>query len=199
MYNRFVKRILDIFLSLCAIIVLSPALLLISCAIKLDSRGKVFFRQKRVGRGKTFFGILKFRTMRSDTPHDIPTHLLSDPDEWITRIGRFLRRTSLDELPQLFNILAGQMSFVGPRPALWNQDDLIAERDKYGANDIRPGLTGLAQVSGRDELSIPEKARLDGEYTKNLGFPLDFRCFLRTVGNVLTHRGIKEGGTGEGK
>ena len=157
----------------------------------------MFFRQKRVGIGKRHFQILKFRTMRIDTPHDMPTHLLHDPEQYITRMGRFLRKTSLDELPQLFNILAGDMSVIGPRPALWNQDDLIAERDKYGANDVKPGLTGWAQINGRDELPIPVKAKLDGEYVQRLGFLFDCKCFFGTITSVLRHDGVVEGGTGE--
>ena len=196
MYQRFIKRILDVMVSFLAILVLLPVLLILMLAIKLDSPGPVFFTQKRVGIRKSHFPILKFRTMRIDTPRDVPTHLLSDPEQWITRVGRFLRRTSLDELPQVFNILAGQMSVVGPRPALWNQFDLIQERDKYGANDIRPGLTGWAQINGRDELEIPEKAKLDGEYTQNLSFWLDVKCIFGSIGAVLHSKGHVEGGTG---
>ena len=168
----------------------------ISLAIKLDSPGPVLFRQKRVGIHKTHFQILKFRTMRTDTPHDMPTHLLADPDQYITRVGRFLRKTSLDELPQLFNILKGDMAVVGPRPALWNQYDLLAERDRYGANDLRPGLTGWAQIHGRDELEIPDKARLDGYYVQHMSFGFDLRCIFGTVWSVLRSDGVVEGGTG---
>lgn len=197
MYRRFVKRFLDIALSLAGIVVLALPLALISLAVKLDSPGPVFFRQKRFGIHKSFFNILKFRTMRTDTPKDMPTHLLSDPTKWITRTGAFLRKTSLDELPQLFNILAGQMSVIGPRPALWNQEDLIALRDEYGANDVMPGLTGWAQINGRDELPLDVKARLDGEYAKNISFAFDLKCFFGTVKSVLSHDGVVEGGTGQ--
>ncbi|MBR4940441.1 MAG: sugar transferase [Clostridia bacterium] len=196
MYKSFFKRFLDILLSGAGIALLSPLLLVLVIAIKLDTPGPVFFVQKRVGRGKSHFGILKFRTMRTDTPRDCPTHLLQDPQQWITKTGKFLRRTSLDELPQLFNIFAGQMSVVGPRPALWNQFDLIAERDRYGANDVLPGLTGWAQINGRDELPIDVKARLDGEYVKNLSFGFDMKCFFGTFRSVLKHDGVVEGGTG---
>ncbi|MBE6948318.1 MAG: sugar transferase [Ruminococcaceae bacterium] len=170
--------------------------IILSIAVKLDSPGPVFFKQKRVGINKTHFNILKFRTMRTDTPKDMPTHLLTDPEQYITKVGKFLRKTSLDELPQLFNVFVGNMSVVGPRPALWNQYDLIAERDKYGANDIRPGLTGWAQINGRDELEIPVKARLDGEYVEKLSFGFDMKCFFGTITSVLRHDGVVEGGTG---
>lgn len=196
-YNRIVKRIIDLVLSALIMLILSPLLLLLVLAIKLDSKGPVLFRQKRVGAGKSTFSILKFRTMRIDTPHDMPTHLLENPDQYITRVGAFLRKTSLDELPQLWNIFAGQMSFVGPRPALWNQYDLIEARDIYHANDVRPGLTGWAQINGRDELEIDLKAKLDGEYVSNLSFPFDLKCFFGTFGYVLGRKGIVEGGTGE--
>ncbi|MCI6739807.1 MAG: sugar transferase [Bacteroidales bacterium] len=197
MYQKFVKRGLDLVLSFCALVVLSPLLLAISVWIKCDSPGPVLFRQKRVGKGKDLFFILKFRTMRTDTPKDVPTHLLQDPDAYITRSGHFLRKTSLDELPQIWNILVGQMSIVGPRPALWNQYDLLEERDKYGANDVTPGLTGWAQVNGRDELEIPVKAKLDGEYVARLSFGMDLKCFFLTIARVLTHKGVVEGGTGQ--
>ncbi len=193
------KRTLDLILSFGACLVLSPALLLLCIAIKMDSRGPVLFKQKRVGIHKTYFHILKFRTMRIDTPKDMPTHLLANPDQYITKVGHFLRKSSLDELPQLFNILKGDMSYVGPRPALWNQDDLVAERDKYGANDVLPGLTGWAQINGRDELEIPVKAKLDGEYVKRMSFAFDLRCFLGTFVSVLKADGVYEGGTGEMK
>ncbi|WP_394958906.1 sugar transferase [Candidatus Allofournierella merdavium] len=193
MYKRFGKRALDLVCSGLAIVCLSPVLAVIALWVKASSPGPVLFTQKRVGRGKTFFRIYKFRTMRIDTPHDMPTHLLENPDAFITSAGRFLRRTSLDELPQIFNIFLGQMSVVGPRPALWNQDDLVAERDKYGANDCVPGLTGYAQVHGRDELPIPVKAELDGYYAKNLSFGLDVKIFFRTIGSVLHHEGVVEG------
>ena len=197
MYQKFAKRLLDLLLSGIGIVVLSPVLLVLVVAIKLDSPGPVLFRQKRVGIHKTHFHILKFRTMRIDTPKDTPTHLLDNPQQWITRVGGFLRKTSLDELPQIFNIFAGQMSVIGPRPALWNQYDLIAERDKYGANDVLPGLTGWAQINGRDELPIDVKARLDGEYVQRLSFAFDVKCFFGTVVSVLKHDGVVEGGTGE--
>ena len=193
MYKRFFKRALDFLCSGLAILCLSPVLAVIAVWVKASSPGPVLFTQKRVGRGKTFFKIYKFRTMRADTPHDMPTHMLENPDAFITSAGRFLRRTSLDELPQIFNIFLGQMSIVGPRPALWNQDDLVAERDKYGANDCVPGLTGYAQVHGRDELPIPVKAELDGYYAKNLSFALDVKIFFRTIGSVLHHEGVVEG------
>lgn len=191
-----IKRIIDIVLSLLACVLLLPVFLLIVAAIKIDSKGPILFKQKRVGINKSHFYILKFRTMRIDTPKDVPTHLLENPEQWITRVGKFLRKTSLDELPQIFNILAGHMSIIGPRPALWNQFDLIEERDKYGANDIRPGLTGWAQIHGRDELSIEEKSRLDGEYVKNIGFKMDIKCFFGTIISVLKSDGVVEGGTG---
>ena len=191
-----VKRILDIILSFTGLVILSPVFLILGLAIKVDSRGPLLFKQKRVGKGKSHFNILKFRTMRRDTPKDIPTHLLEDPDQYITRVGKFLRKTSLDELPQIWNILVGEMSIIGPRPALWNQYDLIDERDMYGANDIRPGLTGWAQVNGRDELPIDVKARLDGEYIKSLGFGFDMKCFFLTIVSVFRHDGVVEGGTG---
>ena len=196
-YRQYIKRILDIMLSLLGILLLSPIWLLIMLAIKVNSRGPVFFIQKRVGYQKRFFNIYKFRTMRSDTPKDVPTHLLSDPDQWITKVGRFLRKTSLDELPQLINILKGDMSIIGPRPALWNQEDLVEERDKYRANNVRPGLSGWAQINGRDELEIPIKAKLDGEYVKRLSFLFDCRCFWGTILSVLKKDGVVEGGTGK--
>ena len=196
MYKKFGKRLIDLLLSGCAIVVLFPVLLFLMIAIKVDSPGPVFFRQKRVGIHKSHFGILKFRTMRIDTPKDCPTHLLENPEQWITKVGKFLRKTSLDELPQLFNIFCGQMSIIGPRPALWNQFDLIEERDKYGANDVMPGLTGWAQINGRDELPIDVKAKLDGEYVQNLSFAFDVKCFLGTIVSVLKHEGVVEGGTG---
>ena len=188
-----VKRILGLLLSLLALVVLSPLLLILSAIIRLTSPGPVFFRQRRVGIGKTHFMIYKFRTMRIDAPKDQPTHLLKDPSAYITPVGRFLHRSSLDELPQLLNISKGEMAVVGPRPALWNQFDLIAERDKYGANDVRPGLTGWAQINGRDELPIDVKARLDGEYVKRMSFGFDMRCILGTVVKVLRSEGVVEG------
>ena len=199
MYKRFGKRALDVLLSGLGLIVLSPLFLIISIAIKAEDPGPVFFRQKRVGIHKTYFNIVKFRSMRQDTPHDMPTHLLSDPQRWITKTGHFLRKTSLDELPQIAQIFTGKMSIIGPRPALWNQYDLIAQRDQYGANDITPGLTGWAQVNGRDELEIEEKARLDGEYAQNISFGMDMKIFWMTVKNVLQGSGVVEGGPKEMK
>lgn len=189
----WVKRACDLFISLVSIVLLSPLFALIAMLIKVDSKGPIFFKQKRFGRHKTYFQIFKFRTMRSDSPQDVPTHLLEAPDEWITWIGRLLRKTSLDELPQLFNILKGEMSLIGPRPALWNQFDLIAERDKYGANELPVGLTGWAQINGRDELPIVLKAKLDGEYAERFGFLMDCRCFLRTLMKVFWGSGVVEG------
>lgn len=197
MYEKFVKRGIDVFLSFMACIVLSPFYLLIMLAIKIDSKGPVFFKQRRIGKDCKEFNILKFRTMRIDTPHDMPTHLLENPEQYITTVGKFLRKTSLDELPQIFNILAGQMSIIGPRPALWNQYDLIEERDKYGANNIKPGLTGWAQINGRDELEIEVKARLDGEYVERMSFGFDIKCFFGTIISVLKSDGVVEGGTGQ--
>lgn len=203
MYRHFFKRLIDFVLSLVAIIVLIPVWLIISLAIVIDDPGPVFFTQKRVGKNKKLFKILKFRTMKMCTPHDMPTHMLENPEQYITKVGGFLRKTSLDELPQIFNIFAAKMSIIGPRPALWNQDDLIAERDRYGANDVRPGLTGWAQINGRDELEIPVKAKLDGEYAAALkkgkfrGFAMDVKCFFGTIKSVLKHDGVVEGGTGE--
>lgn len=194
-----IKRGIDVVLSGAAIILLSPVLGGLSLAIKLDSNGPILFKQKRVGKNKELFEIWKFRTMKTDTPKDMPTHMLSDPEQYITRVGKFLRKTSLDELPQLFNIFKGEMSIIGPRPALWNQDDLIEERDKYGANDVTPGLTGWAQINGRDELEIPVKARLDGVYIKNMGFLMDVKCFVGTILSVVKSEGVVEGGTGEMK
>ena len=194
-YQAFFKRLLDLLLSFLGIVLLSWLFLILIIAQKLDSKGPIFFKQKRVGKGKKYFHILKFRSMRIDTPRDMPTHMLENPDQYITKVGRFLRKTSLDELPQLFNIFAGHMSIVGPRPALWNQFDLLEERDRYGANDIRPGLTGWAQINGRDELEIPVKAKLDGEYVQNLTFAFDCKCFFGTFLKVLRHEGIVEGAT----
>ena len=197
MYKNFFKRLIDIVLSGVGIIVLIPFWIIIGLCIVVSDPGPVFFSQRRVGKNKKLFPILKYRTMKVDTPHDVPTHLLQNPEQYITKVGAFLRKTSLDELPQIFNIFVGQMSIIGPRPALWNQTDLIEERDKYGANDIRPGLTGWAQINGRDELEIPVKAKLDGEYVQNLGFFFDCRCFLWTIFSVLMREGVVEGGTGE--
>lgn len=192
----FMKRAIDLFLGIIGLVVLWPLILILVIWIKLDSKGPVLFKQKRVGIHKTHFNILKFRTMKIDTPKDTPTHLLENPEQYITKAGKFLRKTSLDELPQILNIIKGDMAIVGPRPALWNQYDLIEERDKYGANDIRPGLTGWAQVNGRDELEIPVKAALDGEYVKNMSFALDVKCIFKTAVQVFTHEGVVEGGTG---
>ena len=197
MYQKIFKRLIDIVLSGLGILVLLPVYLVIAVAVKLDDPGPVFFRQKRVGIHKTHFNILKFRTMKMNTPRDMPTHLLENPEQYITRVGKVLRKTSLDELPQIFQIFTGKMSIIGPRPALWNQDDLIAERDKYGANDVRPGLTGWAQINGRDELPIDVKARLDGEYMKNISFLFDCKCFFGTILSVLKSDGVVEGGTGQ--
>ncbi|HFU3705379.1 TPA: sugar transferase [Streptococcus suis] len=191
------KRILAIIISGSAIVILSPILLLVALAIKLDSRGPVLFKQKRVGKNKKHFMIYKFRSMYVDAPSDMPTHLLKDPTAMITKVGAFLRKTSLDELPQLFNIFKGEMAIVGPRPALWNQYDLIEERDKYRANDIRPGLTGWAQINGRDELEIDEKSKLDGYYVENMGLLLDIKCFFGTFISVAKSEGVVEGGTGQ--
>lgn len=188
-----VKRFFDLVCSLLGIILLSPLLLILALLVKCTSPGPVLFRQKRVGKNKTYFEILKFRSMRIDAPHDVPTHLLQNAQSAITPIGHFLRKTSLDELPQLFNILLGQMSVIGPRPALWNQYDLIAERDRYGANRLTPGLTGWAQVNGRDELPIPVKAKLDGYYAEHLSFSLDLKIFFKTIANVFSGAGIVEG------
>jgi O-antigen biosynthesis protein WbqP len=196
MYRRFFKPLFDFFAALAGLIILSPLFLALAAAIKIDSRGPVFFRQSRIGKNKKLFRIYKFRTMRSDTPRDVPTHLMEDPARHITKVGKFLRRTSLDELPQIINILFGQMSVIGPRPALWNQDDLAAERDKYGANGVRPGLTGLAQVNGRDELEIPVKARLDGDYVNRISLLTDIKIFFMTVAKVFRSDGVVEGGTG---
>ena len=196
MYQRYCKRLLDFVLSLAACIVLAPVMLIIAVWIKLDSPGPVFFRQRRVGAHKTHFNILKFRTMRGDTPHDVPTHLLKNADSYITKSGAFLRKTSLDELPQIYNILVGEMAIIGPRPALYNQYDLIEARDKVHANDVRPGLTGLAQVNGRDELPIDVKARYDGEYAANITFLGDLKIFFGTFGYVFHRKGVVEGGTG---
>ena len=197
MYKHFLKRLIDFILSTIGIILLALPMLIIALIIKIDDPGPVFFKQKRVGKGKKHFSLLKYRSMKMSTPHDTPTHLLENPEQYITKIGKFLRKSSLDELPQLFNIWLGQMSIIGPRPALWNQDDLIEERDKYGANDIKPGLTGWAQINGRDELEIPVKAKLDGEYVEKMGFFFDCKCFFGTFASVLKSDGVVEGGTGE--
>ena len=197
MYCKFFKRAIDIFLSFLGLIILSPIFALLALLIIIDDPGPVFFTQKRVGINKTFFQLHKFRSMKMSTPHDMPTHLLENPDQYITKMGKFLRKSSLDELPQIWDIFVGNMSIIGPRPALWNQDDLVAERDKYGANDVRPGLTGWAQINGRDELEIPVKAKFDGEYIENISFAFDCKCFFGTIFSVLKHDGVVEGGTGE--
>lgn len=195
-----VKRVLDIIICLPVCIILAPFMLIFAIAIKIDSPGPILFKQKRVGKDKKFFEIWKFRTMRIDTPKDMPTHMLSNPEAFITRIGKLYRKLSIDELPQLYQcLITNNLSLVGPRPALWNQDDLIAERDKYGANDIKPGITGWAQINGRDELEIPVKAKLDGDYVRSLGFLMDCRCFFGTLISVLRSDGVVEGGTGEMK
>ena len=196
MYQKFGKRMIDLILSACGILVLSPLYLILALAIKIDDPGPILFRQKRVGIHKSHFHIMKFRTMKMETPRDMPTHMLENPEQYITRVGRILRKTSLDELPQILQIFTGEMSIIGPRPALWNQFDLIEERDKYGANDVRPGLTGWAQINGRDELPIDEKARFDGEYVEKLSFAFDCKCFFGTIVSVLKHDGVVEGGTG---
>ena len=196
MYSKCIKRLIDLILSLIGLIILSPVLIIISILIKIDSKGPILFKQKRVGINKSFFNIYKFRTMYIDTPKDMPTHLLNNPEAYITKVGKFLRKTSLDELPQLINIIKGEMAVIGPRPALYNQEDLIELRDKYKANDIRPGLTGWAQIHGRDELEIEEKAKLDGYYTEHISFLLDIKCFFLTIASVLKHEGVVEGGTG---
>ena len=191
-----IKRIIDFILAFIALVLLSPLFLVLALWIKMDSKGPVFFKQKRIGINRSFFQIYKFRTMLSETPSDMPTHLLDNPDAFITKSGRFLRKTSLDELPQLINILKGEMAFIGPRPALWNQDDLADERDKYNANDVLPGLTGWAQINGRDELPIKDKAQLDGEYIQNMSFWFDIKCFFGTFISILKSDGVVEGGTG---
>ncbi|NMA17896.1 MAG: sugar transferase [Clostridiaceae bacterium] len=196
MYKHFFKRLLDILVSAITIVLLALPMGIIACVIKKEDPGPALFKQKRVGQHKRLFSIYKFRSMRLDTPKDVPTHLLDNPEQYLLKSGRFLRKSSLDELPQLFNIIKGDMSIIGPRPALWNQDDLIRERDRYGANDVVPGLTGWAQVHGRDELEIPVKAKLDGEYTKNLSFAMDVRCFILTLKSVFKGSGVVEGGTG---
>lgn len=195
MYEHFIKRLIDIVLSFLGIIVLSLPMLVIAVIIKTDDPGPVLFKQKRVGNHKSHFQLYKFRSMKMSTPHDTPTHLLENPDQYLLKCGKVLRKLSLDELPQLFNILKGDMSVIGPRPALWNQYDLIEERDRYGANDVRPGLSGWAQINGRDELEIPVKAKLDGEYVEKMSFSFDCKCFFGTIGKVLKSDGVVEGGT----
>lgn len=194
------KRLLDIIICLPVCIILAPFMLIFAIAIKIDSPGPILFKQKRVGKDKKFFEIWKFRTMRTDTPKDMPTHMLNNPETFITKTGKLYRKLSIDELPQIYQcLLTGKLSLVGPRPALWNQDDLIAERDKYSVNDIKPGITGWAQINGRDELEIPTKAKLDGDYVKNIGFAMDCKCFFGTFISVLRSDGVVEGGTGEMK
>lgn len=195
MYSFF-KRLIDFLVSLIALIILSPLFLIIAIWIKVNSKGPVFFKQNRVGKNKELFEIYKFRSMRTDTPADMPTHQLNNPEAFITSSGKFLRKTSLDELPQLINIVKGEMAIIGPRPALWNQYDLIEERDKYGANDVRPGLSGWAQINGRDELEIPVKAKLDGDYVENMSLTFDLKCIIGTISSVLRSEGVVEGGTG---
>ena len=203
MYERVIKRLLDLLLSTLALICLSWLYIIIALAIIIDDPGPVFFTQKRVGKNKTYFRLYKFRSMKMSTPHDMPTHLLDNPGQYITKVGRFLRKSSLDESPQILNIWLGQMSIIGPRPALWNQDDLVAERDNFGANDVLPGLTGWAQINGRDELEIPLKAKLDGDYARKLkaggfrAFCFDCHCFIGTIFSVARADGVVEGGTGE--
>lgn len=198
-YQKAIKRLIDIILSLIGIVVLAIPMAIFALIIKIEDPGPVIFRQKRVGVHKSYFNVLKFRSMKMSTPHDMPTHMLENPEQYILKCGRWMRKMSIDELPQLFNIFVGEMSIIGPRPALWNQDDLIAERDKYGANDVKPGLTGWAQINGRDELEIADKARLDGEYVEKMSFAFDCKCFFGTIKSVLRHDGVVEGGTGEMK
>lgn len=197
MYRNFIKRVIDVILSSIGIIVLAIPMAIIAVVVMIDDPGPAFFSQRRVGIHRSYFKLYKFRSMKMATPHDIPTHMLSDPDQYITRVGKFLRRSSLDELPQIFNIFMGQMSIIGPRPALWNQDDLIALREKYGANDVRPGLTGWAQINGRDELEIEVKALFDGEYVRKMSFIFDCKCFGGTIFSVMKGDGIVEGSVPE--
>ena len=206
MYKHIIKRLCDLILSSIAIVLLAIPMLIIAIVIKIDDPGPILFKQKRVGKKKngqiTYFMIWKFRSMKMATPHDVPTHLLENPDQYITRVGRFIRKTSLDELPQIYQVFTSKLSIVGPRPALWSQEDLIAEREKYGANDMKPGITGWAQINGRDELEIPVKAKLDGDYTSALnagffkGFAMDVKCFFGTFIRVIKSDGVVEGGTG---
>ena len=196
MYRNFFKRLIDLLLSGMALLILAVPLLILALIVKLDSKGPVLFWQKRVGLHKEIFLMPKFRSMYTQTPAEVPTHMLSDPDRWITPVGKVYRKLSIDELPQLWSIFTGKMSIIGPRPALWNQEDLIAERDKYDANDVRPGLTGWAQINGRDELEIPVKAKLDGEYVEKMSFLFDCKCFFGTILAVLKRDGVVEGGTG---
>lgn len=197
MYQSFLKRALDLLLSGIGLLLAGIPMLIVAAVIKAEDPGPAVFRQKRVGIHKTYFTLYKFRSMKMSTPHDVPTHQLENPEQYLLKSGKFIRKYSIDELPQLLNIFRGDMSIIGPRPALWNQDDLIAERDRYGANDVKPGLTGWAQINGRDELEIPVKAKLDGDYAKNISFLFDCRCFFGTFFKVLRHEGVVEGGTGE--
>lgn len=197
MYQSFLKRALDLLLSGIGLLIAGIPMLIVAAVIKAEDPGPAVFRQKRVGIHKTYFTLYKFRSMKMSTPHDVPTHQLENPEQYLLKSGKFIRKYSIDELPQLLNIFRGDMSIIGPRPALWNQDDLIAERDRYGANDVKPGLTGWAQINGRDELEIPVKAKLDGDYAKNISFLFDCRCFFGTFFKVLRHEGVVEGGTGE--
>ena len=197
MYQSFLKRALDLLLSGIGLLLAGVPMLIVAAVIKAEDPGPAVFRQKRVGIHKTYFTLYKFRSMKMSTPHDVPTHQLENPEQYLLKSGKFIRKYSIDELPQLLNIFRGDMSIIGPRPALWNQDDLIAERDRYGANDVKPGLTGWAQINGRDELEIPVKAKLDGDYAKNISFLFDCRCFFGTFFKVLRHEGVVEGGTGE--
>ena len=196
-YEKTFKRIIDIVLSGGGLILLSPVFLILILLIIIDDPGPVFFTQKRIGKNKKYFKLHKFRSMKMSTPHDTPTHMLDNPEQYITRMGKFIRKYSLDELPQIWDIFIGNMSVIGPRPALWNQDVLVSERDKYNANDVRPGLTGWAQINGRDELELPVKAKLDGEYVEKLGFGFDVKCFIGTIFSVIKSDGVVEGGTGE--
>ncbi len=196
MYLKIIKRFIDIILSGLGLVVFAVPMGIVALLIKHEDKGPALFKQKRVGKNKEYFSLYKFRSMKMDTPHDVPTHLLENPEQYILKIGKFIRKTSIDELPQLWNIFVGDMTIVGPRPALWNQDDLIEERDKYGANDVTPGLTGWAQINGRDELEIVEKARLDGEYVSNMSFCFDLKCFVGTIKSVVKSEGYVEGGTG---
>jgi O-antigen biosynthesis protein WbqP len=194
-YKNVLKRMIDIVLSGVGIVVLAIPMLIVALLVKIDSPGPVFFKQRRVGQGKTYFNIIKFRSMSTKAPSDMPTHLLADAGSYLTKWQRFIRKSSIDELPQLFNIFGGSMSVIGPRPALWNQYDLIEERDKYGANDVKPGLTGWAQINGRDELPVEVKARFDGEYVEHMSFLFDCKCFFGTILKVLKSDGVVEGGT----
>lgn len=198
-YDKVFKKIIANILSFCGLVLLSPLYAILCLAVVIDDPGPVFFKQKRVGKDKKFFMLHKFRSMKMSTPHDMPTHMLENPDQYITKVGKLLRKSSLDELPQIWDIFRGKMAVIGPRPALWNQADLVAEREKYGANDVTPGLTGWAQINGRDELEIPIKAKLDGDYVKKESFLFDIKCFFGTIKSVAASEGVVEGGTGEMK